>query len=89
MLLGLRVGPEQLELELSQKLLPVYEIGSSSWVWPQPQRGSTYSHRDLKYQGQEIPGKESPPAQRRRKRDGRRVVGRDDLERGVCEQDIK
>ena len=30
--LGLHVGPEQLEQGLSQKLLPVHAISSSSWA---------------------------------------------------------
>ena len=60
--LGLRVDPEQLEWGLSQKLLPVCGIGSSSWaaLFGLNGRGSTWPHRDLKCQGG------SAPTQRRK-----------------------
>jgi hypothetical protein len=55
--LGLHVGPEQLEWELSEKLLPVHGICSTRWAALSGLSGrrSAYSRSDLKCQGGGIP----------------------------------
>jgi hypothetical protein len=56
--LGPYMGPRQLNLRLSQKLLPICEICSSSWTALHGLSGRRWDllHRDLIYQGRWIPG---------------------------------
>jgi hypothetical protein len=83
------VDPEQLESELSQKLLPVCGICSSSWA-----DLSYFSRRASVYLVLEIlevpgyPGGHLPAQRRRGVGDEGRIVGREYLEEG-SKQDIK
>jgi hypothetical protein len=93
--LGLHVGPEQLEQGLSQKLLPVCGICSSSWAPLSGLSGEDAPRlTDLLYQGGGIQSG-VPPAQRRRKEgmgrrgDGGRIVGEGYWEANRGAQNVK
>jgi hypothetical protein len=87
--LDLLVGPEDLEWELSQKLLPLRWVCSTIWAALSglSGRGCTYCSRDLKCEGGEIPSG-VPPTQRRREGERGKEYHKDNWE-GCSELDVK
>ena len=78
------MGPNQLELRLSQKLLSVCGIHSSRWATRSGYSKKEYgfSCRDLVHQGGEITRGGAPPSQRRKVVEGfwEGVTGRESSE---------